>query len=106
MQYAHDAAGTPTPAAADRRRAPQTHEAKGEGLPDFVRYDGALVVLVDGSFFDAVHEAARAQSTVASALGGAFHVAVVHGDGQVVSRTPCTSHPLLEYTTCVSWLGA
>ena len=28
MQYAHDAAGTPTPAAADRRRAPQTHEAK------------------------------------------------------------------------------
>ena len=31
MQYAHDAAGTPTPAAADRRRAPRTHEALGLG---------------------------------------------------------------------------
>ena len=28
MQYAHDAAGTPTPGAANRRRAPRTHEAK------------------------------------------------------------------------------
>ena len=34
----------------------------GEGLPDFVGYDGALMVLVDGSLFDvvAVHEAAWA----------------------------------------------
>ena len=54
-------------------------------------YDGALVVFVDGSLFDAVavHEAAWAQGMVGRHLRdggalGAFEMAMVHGDGQVV----------------------
>ena len=74
MQYAHDAAGTPTPAAADRCRAPRTHEAKaGPQAPSPPAQPVSVISLQAGllgwNFSDQPHRHDRHATRVSPARG-------------------------------------